>query len=155
MITERAPHAQVAMITLNLGGAAKELADMLTIQEQFFGAIVDGVQLEPVPYLIQGLQKRFAPLDEEARIAAMMEIMRFQRKGNEDFDSLVTRFDIARQKARSEGQFVMSIEGYTILLFSCIGMPTGHILEALQPLRGRLPRTQAQFEEILRYMRRM
>ena len=153
--SEKSQQTQVAQIIRRLGGTAREVADLLTPQEMFLGGEVEGVHLEPVAYLIQGLQRKFASLDEEARLRALLEMMRFKRKQGERVDELLARFDVVRTTARIEGQFVMSIEGYAVLLLSSMGVSHDNIAQTLAPLRGRLPNTEAQLEEITEYMRRM
>ena len=153
--SEKSQQAQVSMIIRRLGGTARELADLLTPQEMFLGGVVEGIQLEPVAYLIQGLQRKFASLDEEARLRALLNMMRFTRKPGERVDELLARFDVIRTNARIEGQFVMSIEGYAVLLLSSLGVTHDNIAQTLAPLRGRLPSNEAQLEEITIYMRRM
>jgi hypothetical protein len=153
--SEKTQQAQVSSIIRRLGGTAREVADLLTPQEMFLGGVVEGIQLEPVAYLIQGLQRKFASLDEEARLRALLNMMRFKRKPGERVDELLARFDVIRTNARIEGQFVMSIEGYAVLLLSSLGITHDNIAQTLAPLRGRLPNSEAQLEEITSYMRRM
>ena len=64
LLTDLQPHQQIAAIILRLGGAAGELARSMTPQEMFQGGVVNGVQLDPVSYLLNGLQVRFAQLGE-------------------------------------------------------------------------------------------
>ena len=82
MLTDLAPHQQAAAIIMRLGGAASELARTMTPQEIFQGGVVNGVQLDPVSYIIHGLHARFAQLGEESRLLTMTELMSFQRRPN-------------------------------------------------------------------------
>ena len=70
--SEKSQQAQVSQIIRRLGGTAREVADLLTPQEMFLGGVVEGIHLEPVAYLIQGLQRKFASLDKEARLRALL-----------------------------------------------------------------------------------
>jgi len=60
------PHQQCVAIIQYLGGAAREVGRNLSPPEMFNGGVINGVQLDPVSYLITMLQARFAALDEEA-----------------------------------------------------------------------------------------
>ena len=92
------------MPLLQLGGAARELARSLTPNEVFNGGQINGVMLDPVSYLLHGLQQRFAPLDEENRLRAAQDLLSFTRSlHNETVDTLLSRFEITRQRAQAEG----------------------------------------------------
>ena len=60
MLTDLQPHQQCAAIIMRLGGAAREVSRMITPQEMINGGIRNGVQLDPVTYLLGALQVRFA-----------------------------------------------------------------------------------------------
>ena len=47
------------------------------------GGVRNGVQMDPVTYLLAALRSRFAALDEEARLGSMTEMLAFQRKPGE------------------------------------------------------------------------
>ena len=83
MLTDLQPHQQCAAIILRLGGAAKEMGRMMTPQEMAMGGMINGQQLDPVTYLLAGLQARFAALEEESRLKSMTEMMAFARKAGE------------------------------------------------------------------------
>ena len=61
---------------------------------------MNGVQLDPVSFLLHGLCARFAPLDEEGRLKAAQDLLTFHKKPHETIDSLLSRFEIVRAKAR-------------------------------------------------------
>ena len=62
-----------------------------------------GVALDPVSFLLQGLASRFAPLDEETRRRAASDLLNFTRRQNENVDTLITRFELTRFRARQDG----------------------------------------------------
>ena len=64
MLTDLQPHQQCAAIVTRLGGSAREVARMISPQEIMMGGARNGVQLDPVSYLMAALQDRFAALDE-------------------------------------------------------------------------------------------
>ena len=90
------------MIT-NWAGTARDLARGMTFAEMTTGGVVNGRSLDPVSFLLTQLAVRFAPLGEEARLAAMQELMNFQRRPNESIDALIARFLGLRFRARQVG----------------------------------------------------
>ena len=122
IFTDLQPPQQTAAIIGQLGGAARELARALTPVEIFQGGIIEGVQLDPVSYLLQGLQRRFAPLDEEGRLRASMDLLNFSRNPGETVDMLITRFDLTRTRAQNEGGGGMPVETAALMLLRACGV---------------------------------
>ena len=70
MLTELQPAQQAAAIVVRLGGVARELVR------------VNGAQVDPITYIVTGLQQRFAMLDDEPLLAAMTQLLAcFRRQG--------------------------------------------------------------------------
>ena len=153
-LTELQPHQQVAAIILRLDGTARECADMLTTEERHQGGYVGDQYLGPLEYLLYGLSRRFAPLEEETRLRAMMRLVNFHRQGHETMDELLARFECVCTEARDEGRYVLTIAGYTLTLLRAIGINQHQLKDCLQPLRGRFPTTEEELEEIKAYLRR-
>ena len=118
------------------------------------GGMINGQQLDPVTYLLAGLQARFAALAEESRLKSMTEIMAFARKPGENINALLARYEIVRQRAAIEGQFVMSIEGCALQILRACGIQSQHLMTLLQPFQGQLPTTNNQFEQMCAQLRR-
>ena len=91
------------MIIAQLRGPARELARSKTPQELYNGGVFNGIQLDPVSCLLQGLSHRFAPLDDESRLRAAQKLLIFSRRPHETIDALITRFELVRNRARQEG----------------------------------------------------
>ena len=156
MMTDLAPHQQVAAVILRLSGAAKDLARTLTPNEIINGGISpDGVQLDPLSYLVVGLHARFAPLGEETRLQAMTELLSFGRRSGEGINQVLTRYEIVRQRAHSEGFFVMSTEGCALQLLRACGVSTNQMMQLLQPFNTTLPANEQQLSALFAAMRRM
>ena len=115
MLTDLQPHQQCAAIVMRLGGAAREMARMLTPHEMMHGGPPyndpNGTPVDPVTFLLGALHQRFNALEEENRLTCTMELMAFARKPGENINSLLSRYETVRQRAALEGQFVMSVEG--------------------------------------------
>ena len=103
LLTDLGPPHRVAAIVMRFGGTAREVARSLTPEESVNGGVVNGVRLDPVAYLVRGLQIRFAPLGEEPRLTAMLEYTNFQRRSGERISELIARYELVRARALQEG----------------------------------------------------
>ena len=155
IVSDLAPHQQCAAIISQLGGAARDLARTLSPNEVYNGGIVNGVQLDPVSFLLHGLSSRFAPLDEESRLRAAQEILSFARRSNETVDTLISRFEITRQRAMNEGGGAVSIETAALLLLRACGVTAEQFQVLTQPFGLRLPTVDAEFQQMTHHLRRM
>ncbi len=88
MLTDLTPPQQAAAIVMRLGGVAREAARAIAPHELIHGAVINGIQLDPVALIMTGLEMQFAQLNDEARLAAMNEFLSFRRHPGEDIDAL-------------------------------------------------------------------
>jgi len=147
---------QCAAIVNQLGGDAAVMALNCAYDDLTNGAMVNGVHLGPVTYLLTQLAAAYAPLGEEVRLKAMSDLMMFQRLNGENTDALVARFRQLRYLAAQGGAGInMSWEGYCWLLIRAVGVTSNQLLTVLQPFQGRFPNTEQEFEEMIMTMRRM
>ena len=153
--TDMQPHQQCAAIISQLGGAARELARSLSPGEVYNGGVVNGVQLDPVSYLLHGLSARFGPLDEESRFRATQDLLSFARRQGETVDTLISRFELIRSRARVEGGGVVSVETAALILLRACGVSSDQFQTLTQPFGLRLPNTEAEFAQLQHHMRRM
>ena len=154
MLTDLQPYQQAAAIVMKLGGTARELARMITPAELMHGGVRNGVALDPVTYLLGALQERFAALDEESRLASMTEMLAFSRRPGETINALLARYEIVRQRAATEGQFVMSIEGCALQILRACNVHPNQLMTLLQPFGGRMPNSDADFIAMCTTLRR-
>ena len=154
MLTDLRPYQQCAAIIMRLGGAAREMARMVTPQEMTTGGVVNGVAVDPVTYLLGSLHARFADLEEESRLASMTEMLAFTRLPGESINALLARYETVRQRAAIEGQFVMSIEGCSLQILRACNIQSQHLLTLLQPFGGRLPQNDQQLRDMCTQLRR-
>ena len=96
---------------MGLGGAARELVRSITPEEIQNGAFIKGVQVDPITYIVIGLQQRFAMLDDEHQLAAMTQRLAFSRRQGGTINGALPRYEVVRQRAAREGNFGMSWEG--------------------------------------------
>jgi len=154
MLTDLQPHQQCAAIIMRLGGAAREMARMITPQEMAMGGMVNGIAVDPVTYLLGSLHARFAALEEESRLTSMTEMLAFARRPGETINALLARYETVRQRAAIEGQFVMSIEGCSLQVLRACNIQSQHLFTLLQPFGGRLPQNDNQFRDMCTQLRR-
>jgi hypothetical protein len=133
MLTDLQPHQQCAAIIMRLGGAAREMARMVTPQEMAMGGLINGVAVDPVTYLLGSLHARFAALEEESRLTSMTEMFAFTQRPGETINALLARYETVRQRAAIEGQFVMSIEGCSLQVLRACNIQSQHLFTLLQP----------------------
>ena len=111
MLTDLQPHQQCAAIVMRLGGAAREMARMLTPHEMMHGGPPyndpNGPPVDPVTFLLGALHQRFCALEEESRLTCTMELMAFARKPGENVNSLISLRD--RPPARSSRRSVRDV----------------------------------------------
>ena len=155
MLTDLQPHQQAAAILMRLTGGARDLARTITGDQILNGGMFEGQQLDPVSFIIAGLRARFGQLDEEARLAAMTEMLAFTRHRGETINDVLSRYELVRGRARDEGNFVMSVEGAALQLLRACGCNSAQFMTLLQPFDNHLPGTEAQFRELQERMRRI
>ena len=155
LLTDLTPAQQAAAISMRLGGEARNCVRAMSYNEIVNGGVVNGVQLDPVSYIIAGLDLRFAQMADESRLAAMSEFMAFAKYPHENINSLLTRYEVVRNRARTEGNFVMSIEGCALQIMRICHCNTQQFIQFLQPFGGRLPNTEVEFRDMLAAMRRL
>ena len=149
LYTDLQPHQQAVAILHNLDGAAHDLISQLSPAELYAGATVNGSQLDPVSHILLLLHQRFAQQDLVTRMSAMSEMLNFRRLHNEAIGSTLTRFEVARGRAASEGQFVMNIEGYSVMLMKECRLSRQHIHNLLLPYGGEFPKTEDEFQMLV------
>ncbi len=64
LLTDLGPEQQCAAIIMRLGGAAREMARMMTPQEMTLGGVRNDIAVDPVTLLLSGLHSRSAALEE-------------------------------------------------------------------------------------------
>ena len=149
LYTDLQPHQQAVAILHNLEGAAHDLISQLSPAELYAGATVNGRQLDPVSHILMLLHHRFAQQDLVTRMSAMSEMLNFRRLHNEAIGSTLTRFEVVRGRAASEGQFVMNLEGYSVMLMKECRLSRQHIHNLLLPYGGDFPKTEDEFQMLM------
>ena len=132
-MTDLLPRQQSEAITFRLSGAAREMAGTLTPNEVIHGGMVNGQPMDPVSYLLGGLETRFAQLADETRLAAMNELTAFQRRPHERINAVLARYQLVRQRANADGGFVMSVDVCDLQRARVLHVNRSHLLRFLNP----------------------
>ena len=143
------------MVLMNLGGAAYQLINAMPPTELYAGATVNSVPLDPVSNILLKLHHRFAQQDIVTRMSAMSEMLHFRREGGEGINTTLTRFEVIRNRAVTEGQFVMSIEAYTVMLINQCRLTAHQVHNLLLPYQGSFPNDEEQFQAFIQGVHRI
>ena len=150
------PHQQCALVISQLGGAAREVARTMSPAEVMNGGVVNGQHLDPLSYLIHGLSSRFGPLDDEVRLRSAQDLLSFSRRTGESTDTVLSRFDIVRQRARADGGgATVSTETAALILLRAVGANHTQFQQLTQPFGYRLPSTEQEFLHMTSAIRRL
>ena len=124
------------------------------LEEIVQSGVRNGVAMDPVTYLLSALHVRFAALEEETRLTSMTEMLAFSRRSGESINALLARYEVVRQRAFTEGNFVMSVEGCALQLLRACHIQPQHLLVLLQPFGGKLPTTDQEINNFTTQLRR-
>ncbi len=80
---------------------------------------------------------RFGQLDDETRLASMNEFLAFARRPGENINALLTRYEVVRQRAAHEGNFVMTIEGCALQVLRALHVSPQQLIQFLQSFGGK------------------
>ena len=111
-------------------------------------------QLTGLQMLLLVLSKSFAPLGEESELRATQDLLGFHRKGHENIDQTLSRFEVVRRRAATLGNFNMGPQGLAWTLLNTLNCSPQEWNELLIHFRGHLPGTEQQFAELVEYIRR-
>jgi len=146
---------KAACVLMSLRGAAEEFARMYPADAITGGGIINGINTDPLTYLMHTLSERFSQLGEETRLAAMTELMHFRRNQNERIDALIIRFDTLRQRANAQGQLTMSIQGLVWLLLRACAVDDTQLMQLLMLTNELFPATQQEYDRLITLLKRM
>ena len=154
MLTDLQPHQQAAAILMRLTGSARELALTMTGDEILNGGVYEGLLYDPVSYILARLGDLWQ-LEEATRLATMAEMLTFQRHPGEPINMALSRHELARSRARDEGNFVMPIEGAALQLLRTCQVSPAQLMMLLQPLNNSVPATEIELRQLQDRMSRI
>ena len=104
ILTDLDSRRKCAAVILQLRGGAQELARQMPPQAIIAGGLINGVQVDSMTFLMHKLTESYSQLGEETRLAALTELVNFERDGREPIDQLITRFNTSGNKQTNKGR---------------------------------------------------
>ena len=147
-------------IELALGGTARSLVRELPAQAKRFGAEVDledgqGPQrLSGAAYILQALCKSWMPLEDETNLRALADLYGFQKLPHENIDTMLTRWEIVMQRARTRANINIAPHHAAWMLLLALRIPAEYWVHVLGPTRGKLPADEVQYRAFTEYLTR-
>ena len=160
IITDVEEERQGPNIELHLGGIARDLVREIPIQYKIQGGTVDmgdgsgPQQVNGAAFLLHALSERFAPLEEENNLTALADLHGFARLPGESIDTVLTRFEVVVQRARTRSGIPLSEQHAAWHLLLALKLRTETWVQLLQPTMGRLPRTALEYRRFTEYIKR-
>ena len=121
-----------ASVVSVLQGSGRDFASNLPPMTLIQGGRLNGVDTDPLTYLMYQLSARFARLGEQVRIGSIGELMTFARQPHERIDLLLQRFESLRIRAQEQGGLALSVQGISWLLIRAIGVTETQLMTLLQ-----------------------
>ena len=147
-------------LELALGGVARDLIRDLPLMNKINGGLLDlgdgngPQQVAGAAFVLHTLQARFLATDEESNIRAVADLQGFTKLPGETVDQLLTRFEIIVARARQRANLPVQPPHAAWMLLIALRLPTESWVQLLQPTRGQLPATAAEFQVFTTYLRR-
>ena len=103
--TELAAELWAPSVVQRLGGAARALAREVPVGELRDGRwdATNGVQETGLAILMRGLARRFGAFAFETSTRCIIELLQFKRRGHENVDEALSRFETLRAQVRTGG----------------------------------------------------
>ena len=133
----------------------RDLVNDIPAEALVHGALVNGVQADPMTYIMHELAERFGRLSEEMRLESISNLMTFDRQPHENIDQLLTRFDTVCHRAIQDGEMQMPVQALTWLLLRACQVSVNQMVTLLQQLAGLYPSSQDEFNQLRTQMKRM
>ncbi len=121
--------AQATAIQRGLRGNARRLAMATPPAAIAMGAAINGVNTDPVTYLLHQIANRYSELEDERTMTMGRAIVDFRRRPDERIDDLLARFDLARADAASVGADLNNVFLHTTYLLQIVGVSTQEVVQ--------------------------
>ncbi len=149
------PTAQAASIQLALRGTARDFALTVPYSAITAGAAINGINADPVTYLMYALANQYEQLEDERAMSSGNMILDFRAQNGERIDSLLTRFDMARAEAATVGAGMDNFSILSTILLRACGVSANQTLQLLDWNAGRMPNNQQTYDTMTTRLRSM
>ena len=146
---------KAAAIAMRLKGSAKRLVRQIPPQVLINGAVINGVQIDPLGFLMHALSEPFQRLGEEQNLSAISDIMNFDAIPGERVEDLLIRFDEALDRGQEYGNVNLDVTSCVWLLIRSLRLSQPQFQQLLQRFNGRLPQTDQEFQDMRIWIRQM
>ena len=147
------PTAQAASIQLALRGTARQFALTVPYSAITSGAAINGINADPVTYLMYALAGQFEQLEDERAMSSGNQILDFRARHGERIDELLTRFDMARAEAATVGASMDNWSILSTILLRACGVTANQTLQLLDWNAGRMPNNQQTYDTLTSRLR--
>eukprot|EP00959_Pyramimonas_sp_CCMP1952_P455302 9471360-Pyramimonas_sp.AAC.1 len=116
-------------LELSLGGIARDMIRELPLHSKIHGADMDlgdgaGLQrLSGAGFILQALARQFLPLEEETNLGSLADLYGFARMPGENIDTLLTRWEVALQRARTRSNIAVQHHHAAWMLLMALRLP--------------------------------
>ena len=147
-------------IELALGGAARDFVREIPLQAKIHGSTVDlgdgngPQQLTGAAFILHSLAEHYMPLEEESNLRSLADLHGFVRLPGESVDTVLTRFEVIVQRARTRARIPLQNTHAAWMLLLALRIPTEYWVHLLTPFRGALPSTDTEYRQFIEYVRR-
>ncbi len=76
-------------------------------------------------------------------------MLAFARRPGESINAPLARYEVVRQRAATEGQLVMSVDGMSLQLSRATGVQPSQLILLSQQFGGTLPTDEAQYHQLV------
>ena len=148
------PSNQAAAIQRGVTGAAYRL--LIRVPPQYIqnGAVINGVQTDPITYLLYLMGNRWENTEDERITTDGTAIFDFQVNPRDGIDSILLDWDVARETAERVGAGLNNFHLLSMILFRKMGLRVETLQEILRDLDGHMPTNQRDYERVLMRLRR-
>ena len=129
-------------VVQKLGGAARAIAREVPAMELRDGRYIatTGAQETGLTLLMRGFARRFGAFAVETSTRCIIDLLTFRRRGHENVDEALSRFETARLHVRTQAVgFDLPIPVTAWLLLEAMGVPRQTWPLALAPWQNRMP----------------
>ena len=73
-----------------------------------------------------------------------MELQNFTRRRGETVNELLTRFELVRDRAATDGNHTITREGFALAVVRAVGIHEDQQMLLLAPIQGRMPNNEQE-----------
>ena len=103
---------------------------------------------------MDALRQRWGGEAQNRQLELLAAYENFQAMPHEDYEDVITRFDVCRVRARDEGGHQVGSPSLTRKLLLIFNVPEDQWATILAPTQGMLPINEQQYNDFVSYLKR-